>query len=209
MILNPIKEGLKVQVEIDTGSITGSRTRIDCYITKPEADRIEVTFPENKSEYLPYFQEGAAIKAFIYTFIGIMIVDSIVFDAPENGRMVIEYNEEHQTIQRRKYLRVAYNTDMYIVGEEGNIKTSTVDMSGGGVRFQSSALFTDMQNVSAQIRLVPFEPIIKVDGVIQKKSFFAENEYVLEFTQIDEHERDRIVHKCLEIEREQIQKLDY
>lgn len=204
MAPNPIKRGLKVVVELDTGSFTGSKTRIDCYIIEPEYDRLTVSFPESKNEFIPYLSEGTEIKAFIYSFTGIIIVDSIVFDAPYDGRMVIEYNEENHIIQRRKYLRMPYITDMFIIGNEQNIRTNTIDIGGGGVRFLSSHRFVDNESVSVQLKLAQFEPIIKVEGTILKKNFYKPDEYVIEFMKIAEADRDRIIKKCVALEREQL-----
>lgn len=203
MAPNPIKRGLKVVIELDTGSFTGSKTRIDCYIIEPEYDRLTVSFPESKSDFIPYLSEGTEIKAFIYSFTGIIIVDSIVFDSPYDGRMVIEYNEENHIIQRRKYLRMPYITDMFIVGAERNIRANTIDIGGGGVRFQCSEHLADMDSVSVQLKLAQFEPIIKVDGTILKKNFYKPDEYVLEFMKISEDDRERIVKKCVTLEKEQ------
>ncbi len=203
MAQNPIKRGLKVQVEIDTGSFTGTKTRIDCYIIEPEFDRLTVSFPESKLEFAPYLSEGTEIKAFIYSFTGILIIDSIVYDAPFDGKMVIEFNEQHQIIQRRKYLRMPYITDLYILDEAGNKRVDTIDIGGGGVRFSTSLPLKDSQQVTAQLRLEQFEPLIKIDGVILKKNFYKQNEYVLEFMQIKEQDRDKIIQKCVKIEQTQ------
>lgn len=206
MAQNPIKKGLKVQVEVDTGSFTGTKTRIDCYIVEPEGDRLTISYPESKAEFIPYLTEGTEIKIFVYSFTGIIIVDSIVYDAPFDGRMVIEFNEQHQVIQRRQYLRMPYITDLFIGKEDINIRANTVDIGGGGVRFLSEEPLKEMQEVKAQLRLAQFEPMIKIEGLILKKNFYKQNEYVLEFMQISEDNRNRIIQKCVQIEQTQNKK---
>ena len=200
MALNPIKRGLKVQVEFETGS---KRTILDTYILEPDSDRLTLSFPDSKREFAPYLREGTEIKAFIYTFTGIMIVNSIIYDSPFDGKFIIEFNEQHQIIQRRKYLRMPYITDFFIQREEGNIKANSVDIGGGGVRFITDYQLKAGQNYKIQLRLTPFEPMIKAEGIILKKNFYKSNEYVLEFMKIDEKERDKIVKKCLQIENAQ------
>ena len=118
-----VKKGQKVQVEVDTGI---SKTIIDCYILEPESDRLVLSFPASQKEYIPYLSEGTEIKAFVYSFTGIMIFDSIVFDSPFNGVFVIEFSNHHQVIQRRRYLRMPFITDFFIIGkdEEDNIKNN-------------------------------------------------------------------------------------
>ena len=206
MAQSPIKKGLKVVIELDTGSFSTSKTRIESYILEPEFDRLTVTFPPTKEEFAPYLSEGTEIKAFIYSFTGIIIVDSIVFDAPYEGKMVIEFNEQHQIIQRRKYLRMIYITDLYIEQEEGNLRVDTIDIGGGGVRFSTEKQFNNAQKITAKLRLAPFEPLIKIEGIILKKNFYKPNEYVFEFMEITESNRNKIIQKCVELERTQNKK---
>ena len=203
MVQNPIKRGQKVQIEVETGS---KKTIIDCYILEPDSDRLTLSFPASKNEFAPYLSEGTEIKAFLYSFTGIMIFESIVYDAPFDGKLVIEYNEQHQIIQRRKYFRMPYITDFFLVREEGNIKTQTVDLSGGGVRFLTDTNLKAEQIFNAQLRLTNFEPMIKMQGQILKKNFYKANEYVMEFTQIDEADRNKIIQKCIKIEQSQKRK---
>lgn len=200
MAINPIKRGLKVQVEFTTGS---KRNILETYILEPDYDRLTLSFPESKREFAPYLREGTEIKAFIYTFTGIIIVDSIVYDSPFDGQFVIEFNESHQVIQRRKYVRTPFIVDFFIQKEGGNIKTNTVDIGGGGVRFISDTPLKANDICHVQLRLNSFEPMIKAEGIILKKHFYRPNEYVLEFMIINENDRNKIIQRCLQIEREQ------
>ena len=68
MAQSPIKKGLKVVIELDTGSFSSSKTHIETYILEPEFDRLTVTFPPSKQEFAPYLSEGTEIKAFINSF---------------------------------------------------------------------------------------------------------------------------------------------
>lgn len=97
-----------------------------------------------------------------------------------------------------------YITDFFLERESGNIKTQTVDISGGGVRFLTDKLLASEQHFKAQLRLNNFEPMIKVEGHILKKNFYKTNEYVMEFAQIEEKDREKIIQKCRMIEFEQI-----
>ncbi len=203
MANNPIKRGLKVQIEFETGS---RKSRIDCYIINPDFDRLTLSFPESKKEFIPYLIEGTEIKAFIYTFSGIMIIDSIVFDAPFDGKFVIEFNEDQQVIQRRKYLRQPYMTDLYLESPDGNIRTMTIDIGGGGIRFSTDKVISNMQEFKSQLRLNAYEPMIKIIGFVQKKHFYKDDEYLFEFTQIAESDRNKIIQKCIQLEREQNKK---
>lgn len=199
MLKNPIKKGLKVQIEFNIGS---KRTIIDTYIITPESDRLVLSFPDEKREYAPYLREGSEIKAFVYTFNGIIIVESCVYDSPFDGSITIEFNEQHQIIQRRKYIRMPYITDFFIQRETNNIKSTTVDISGGGIRFFTDTELKAESIHKVQLRLTNHESMIKAEGIILKKNFYRPNEYVLEFMQIDEKDRDKIIQKCFTIEKE-------
>ena len=43
-------------------------------------------------------------------------------------------------------------------------------------------------------------------GFIEKKPYFKENEYLIQFEKIEEKTRNRIIQKCLELEAEKIRK---
>lgn len=200
MIRNPIKKGLKVQVEFETGS---KRNFLETYIVEPDSDRLTLSFPDSKREFAPYLREGTEIKAFVYTFTGIVIVDSIVYDSPFDGQFVIDFNENQRVIQRRKYIRTPFIMDFFIQREGGNIKTDTVDISGGGIRFTTETPLKINDICRVQLRLNSYEPMIKAEGIILKKHFYKPNEYALEFTIINENDRNKIIQKCLQLEKKQ------
>ena len=195
-----LKKGQKAQISFEIGS---KKHIMDTYIIEPDSDRLTVSFPDEKKEFMPFLCEGTEIKAFIYSYTGIIIVDSIVLDSPFNGQFVIEYNENPQIIQRRKHTRVMFNVDFFLQQEDGNIKTQTLDISGGGVRFTSEVPLTANEVFNIQLRINQYEPMIKAQGIILKKSNYRPNEYVLEFSTISERDRNRIIQKCSELEKEQ------
>src|SRR5574344_383396 len=200
MLRAPVKAGQKVQIEVQTGI---KKIIVDCYIIETDSDRLTLSFPESKREFAPYLSEGTEIKAFVYSFTGIMIVNSIVYDAPFDGRLTIEFNYDSQVIQRRKYVRMPYITDFIFELAETNLRTNTVDISGGGVRFLTDNYLKPESEYKANLRLEQYEPLIKVKGRILKKNFYKSNEYVMEFSAISEDDRNKIINKCLKIEREQ------
>ena len=200
MSIYQIKKGQKVQIMFYAGS---KKQIIDTYIVESDSDRLILAFPESKKEFIPYLVEGTEIKAFIYTYTGIIIIDSIVFDSPFDSQIVIEYNENQQVIQRRKYTRIPFNMDFFIQKEDGNIKTKTVDISGGGIRFISQTPLCANDNYKVQLRLTFYKKMIKAEGIILKKRIYQENEYVLEFTIIDEKDRNQIIQECKEAEKKQ------
>lgn len=193
-----IKKGLKVQIEFESGF--EKKSRIDCYIINFEEDRIELMYPATKEEYIPYLSEGTELKAFIYTFGGIQVLDSIVLNSPLED-FTIEYQEDTQIIQRRKYLRVPFITDVFITLPDGNKKSETLDISGGGIRFAFGEKLENQKLYNGSLRLEKYEPLIFFTGILSKKNFFKPDEYVIEFTEIDEKSRDKIIKKCIEMDR--------
>ena len=193
-----IKKGLKVQIEFESGF--GKKSRIDCYILDYEDDRIELMYPASKEEFIPYLSEGTELKAFIYTFGGIQVLDSIVLNSPLED-FTIEYHEDTQIIQRRKYLRVPLITELFITLPEGNKKSETLDVSGGGIRFAFGQTLENQKVYNGSLRLEKYEPLIFFTGIVSKKSFFKPDEYVIEFTEIDENSREKIIKKCVEVDR--------
>lgn len=193
-----LKRGLKVQIEFESGF--EKKSRIDCYITDFEDDRIELMYPASKEEFIPYLSEGTELKAFIYTFGGIQVLDSIVLNSPLED-FTIEYHEDTQIIQRRKYLRVPFITEVFIALPDGNKKSETLDISGGGIRFAFGERLENQKVYNGSLRLEKYEPLIFFTGIVTKKSFFKPDEFVIEFTEIDEKNREKIIKKCLELER--------
>ena len=196
--MTAIKRGLKVQIEFESGF--GKKSRIDCYILDYEDDRIELMYPASKEEFIPYLSEGTELKAFIYTFGGIQVLDSIVLNSPLED-FTIEYHEDTQIIQRRKYLRVPLITELFITLPEGNKKSETLDVSGGGIRFAFGETLENQKVYNGSLRLEKYEPLIFFTGIVSKKSFFKPDEYVIEFTEIDENSREKIIKKCVELDR--------
>ena len=196
--MTAIKRGLKVQIEFESGF--GKKSRIDCYILDYEDDRIELMYPASKEEFIPYLSEGTELKAFIYTFGGIQVLDSIVLNSPLED-FTIEYHEDTQIIQRRKYLRVPLITELFITLPEGNKKSETLDVSGGGIRFAFGETLENQKVYNGSLRLEKYEPLIFFTGIVSKKSFFKPDEYVIEFTEIDENSREKIIKKCVEVDR--------
>lgn len=193
-----IKKGLKVQIEFESGF--GKKSRIDCYILDYEDDRIELMYPASKEEFIPYLSEGTELKAFIYTFAGIQVLDSIVLNSPLED-FTIEYHEDTQIIQRRRYLRVPLIAELFIALPEGNKKSETLDISGGGIRFAFGQTLENQKVYNGSLRLEKYDSLIFFTGIVSKKSFFKPDEYVIEFTEIDEKNRERIIQKCVEVDR--------
>lgn len=202
--MSKIAKNTKVQIEFQTDS--KRRIFLDCYVEVSEKDRLVMRFPPKGMDFLPYLLEGSSVKAFIYTYTGIWIINSIIIESPDNGQVTIEFKEEHQVIQRRKYFRIYYSTDLYLEIEGRTTKLRTADISGGGVRFHSNEAIKTGEQYNGSMRLSSSEEAIPMMGRIFKKDFSKPDEYVFEFTAIVEREREKIIQKCILIERERNKK---
>lgn len=203
-MMKNIAKDTKVQIEF----LTDSRDRIflDCFVESSEVDRLNLRFPEKGEEYLHYLNEGSAVKTFIYTYTGIWILNSMIIDAPHDGIITIEFKEEHQVIQRRKYFRMFHRTDFYVYLPSKKVLTKTIDISGGGVRFQSDEVIKQGEQYNATLVLQQPMRQIPLMGRILKKNPNKHNEYVMEFTAIIEKERENIISYCILLEREKNKK---
>ena len=129
----------------------------------------------------------------------------MIIEPPKDGLLTLEFKEEHQVIQRRKYFRIFFVTDLYIYLPDKKIKTETIDISGGGVRFLSEEAIKQGEQYNAVLVLSENQEI-PVMGRILKKSPAKPKEYVMEFTAIIEKEREKIIKKCVLVERERNKK---
>lgn len=202
--MSKIAKDTKVQIEFLTES--KRRVFLDCYVMNSEKDRLVMRFPPKGNEFLPYLTEGAPIKAFIYTYTGIWIINSMIIEAPEDNIITVEFKEEHQVIQRRKYFRIFYQTEFVVEVGAKEILAKTVDISGGGVRFLSSQTIKTGEQYNAILTLTPGEKPIPLIGRIFRKDPSKLEEYVFEYTAIIEKEREKIIQKCIFLERERNKK---
>ena len=193
----------KVQIEFLTNA--KHKMFLDCYVETSEKDRMILKYPSKGGEYSDYLKEGTKVKAFIYTYTGIWIISSMIIEPPKDGLLTLEFKEEHQVIQRRKYFRIFFVTDLYIYLPDKKIKTETIDISGGGVRFLSEEAIKQGEQYNAVLVLGENQEI-PVMGRILKKSPAKPKEYVMEFTAIIEKEREKIIKKCVLVERERNKK---
>lgn len=202
--MSKIAKDTKVQIEF----LTESKRRIflDCYVSESQKDRLVMRFPPKGNEFLHYLMEGAPIKAFIYTYTGIWIINSMVIESPEDNIITIEFKEEHQVIQRRKYFRIFYVTDFTLEFAGRRLNTKTVDISGGGVRFLSEEVIKTGEQYNGALKLSVNEPPIKLIGRVFRKDSSKKEEYVFEYTAIVEKEREKIIQRCIFLERERNKK---
>lgn len=202
--MGEIKKDQKVKLLLAMAD--GSQKEVDCQTKEVYSDRISLTTPTDVLENAEYLDEGEEFVVKIFTPTGVKIFDTIVLDSPHEEEFIIEYAEIASEVQRREYVRVPIQVKI-VVQREGNSKgviASTLDVSGGGLRFTYDNELTPGEEVLVTLYF-PEMKIIQVKGIVIHNDFLPENVYVLAFTEINEMDRDRIIKKCFE---EQAKKLD-
>jgi len=202
--MGEIRKNQKVNLTFKMGD--DSEKEISCSIKEVYTDRLSLTTTDEVLEYAEYLSEGEELVAKIFTPVGVKIFNTIVLDSPSEPEFVVEFAEVSAEIQRREYSRVQLETKVVIQRNvRENIITSTIDISGGGIRFAYNGNFTPLEEVSITLYL-PEMKFIQAKGIIIKNNHLPENVHILSFSEINEHDRDRIMKKCFEIQTQTLRK---
>ncbi|MFA6989695.1 MAG: PilZ domain-containing protein [Candidatus Gastranaerophilaceae bacterium] len=203
MRLREFKIGQQAKVKYSISSI--QLIEVICTITRAEIDRICLDFPIQYSELAHYFYEGQEVEVELFTNKGIRKYNSIVIYSPLEGEFVVEYYEDASKIQRREYVRADAMCDLVLYTDKETIKTQTINISGGGLRFYAKKEFTvgDTWNFNLYLpqKPVPVHGSGKIIYMLKKETSYDYS--VIEFKNIKEMERNRIMRTCFEIEAEE------
>ena len=196
--MKTLKAGQKVNIEFfDENKDVKS---LDCEITVVEYDRLYLKSENQDINLLKCLNEGSSICVFIYTGSGIRYFKSIVLASPFDG-FVVEYPNEFENIQRRKFVRAKWENEAIVVRNKGeSFKVETLDIGGEAIRFKSPKKLEQNEMVSLRLCIDKFMPSIIIEGRIDKKIHFDENEYLFYYVNINENNRNKIIKKCLEIQ---------
>ncbi len=200
-----ISKDTKVRIEFDDSA--KNTQSVECYVVDIQPDRLILSFPADGRKYLQYLGEGESVKAYIYSYSGILILNPMIIEAPKEENLItIEFKEEQQVIQRRQYFRICWETDFSIIVDGKKLDVRTIDVSGGGVRFLCKEEIKTGEIYKGALRISSVDDPVELTGRVFKKNPDRKNEYVFEYTQIEEKQRERIIKKCVLIERERIRK---
>lgn len=197
--MGDIKPNQKVKLFLDSMDVI-----IDCSVKSHDNDRIVLDFDKNILEYAEYLQEGDEIGVKIFTPVGIIVFDSMILNSPLEKEFVIECVESSPKVQRREYARVPFQTK--IILEKSNktlLIAQTIDISGGGIKFltkeEDNNAFLPEEKVKITLYM-PEEKSINTRARIVENPHIPKNNHVLQFLDIDESERERIIKKCFELQ---------
>ncbi len=191
-----VKSGQKVQLEFYTSP--SEKMQIMCRIKFVDKDRLTLSYPDQIMRFCEFLTEGTEIRAFVFTEANIQILDSIVITAPNEDAFEIEYPEDYRTIQRRAYIRENLSYKIIIQTDSSTNSGLTKDMGGGGFRFVSEEQIQENSYIAVWISIDESMPSVKCHGKVSRKAHFKPNEYLMEFTEISEKDRNIIIKKCIE-----------
>lgn len=197
-----IKPAQRVRIGVEAPN--GQILQFYSYIKQIMPDRLRLIYSKKKEVYTKYLDEGALLKLSIYTPGGIVLLSSIVLEAPEECEFEVEFSplKNAKRIQRRKYVRAVANYRVIIEQDNETFTGLTQDIGGGGVRFVCDSYICESE-VTSKLFL-PGIGGINIKGDVLKQPHYKPNEYLLLFTGIEESDRSKIIQKCLEIETRSI-----
>lgn len=190
-----IKLGQKVQLEFNTSS--SEKMQIMCNIQKIEHDRLMLKYPDQLMKFSNYLTEGTEIRAYVFTEANIQVLDSIIISAPYDKEFEIEYPDDYRTIQRRAYIRENLIYKIILQNDKITATGITKDMGGGGFRFTTQDKLEPNTYMMIWINFDDNSPSIKCHGKLSQKNHFKPDEYLIEFTEISERDRNQIIKKCI------------
>jgi c-di-GMP-binding flagellar brake protein YcgR len=198
--MKEIEESQKAKVSFKLPDNT--EKDIFCTVKKIFKDRISLAFPPEALTYAEYLKEGDEIPVSVYTPNGVNIFESMILDSPLESDFMIEYSGDYMHIQRRQYTRSELETKIIVIREENeNIITKTMDIGGGGVRFEYNGRFKFNENVQIRLFLPLQLKAISAQGyIIPHVEYLPKNQHVVYFTSITKEDRQKIVKKCYELE---------
>ncbi len=197
-IMYELEKGQKVRLRFDMSSLR--EESITCVVKWFEDDRVALVFPENQENIAKNLFEGKELEAILYTDSGIYVFDSVVINSPLEHDFVIEIPDDKKRIQRRDYIRAAFNLKMFLMQENRQLETKTVNIGGGGIRFLVKEELKP-EDVWNFMLYLPDNTFVKGRGIILY-SFLQGNTIVsvIKFSDISETDRNRIIKKCFEEE---------
>ncbi len=177
----------------------GIEMELDCFINDIEDDRLGLDYPADAETLKKYLEEGTPIDVKIFTPSGLMVFESVVINSPDEG-FVVEYVEDAVVIQRRDYSRSPLKTKLELKLRTETFVASTIDISGGGIKFFSKEDLNPEEVVTGKLYLKNYDVPARFEAVILDNPSLQPDEYTLAFTNIDEKERDKIIKTCFAID---------
>ena len=178
----------------------GIEMELDCIVKAIYDDRLALEYPDDAETLKQYLEEGTPIDVKVFTPSGLMVFESMVINSPDEDDFIVEYVEDAVVIQRRDYSRSPLKTKLTLELSKEVFIASTIDISGGGIKFCSKEELEPEQVVRGKLYLRNFDTPATFEAVILDNPSLQPDEYTLAFTNIDEKERDKIIKTCFAID---------
>ncbi len=194
--MKEIKSGQKVKVTFQTVS---SKEDVLCSIKWWEDDRVGLLYPPDKDYLIKFLPEEKELSVLLFSDKGILSFKSVVIESPANVDFVIEIPEEPEVIQRRGYLRVPTYMKFLITNRTKAVNCEAVDISGGGLKFICKERLA--VNTVWSMSLTLNQEHIKITGkILHCNEMDKKFAYAVEFTDINENTRSKIIKYCFDQE---------
>lgn len=202
--MNKISKDEKATIFFDGEN--GIEMELDCIVKEIFKDKLELDYPDDAQTLKQYLEDGTPIDVKVYTPSGLLVFESTVLSSPDSDKFVVEYVEDAVVIQRRDYSRSPLKTKLTLELSKEVFIASTIDISGGGIKFFSKEELEPEQVVRGKLYLRNFDTPAVFEAVILDNPSLQPDEYTLAFTNIDEKERDKIIKTCFDIDMQNRQK---
>lgn len=195
--MNELLEGQKVKIFFN---VENERKEMECYVKEVFSDRVSLTLPKGIMQYVDYLGEGMEIFMKVFTLAGMQMFESIILNSPLECDFMVEYEKDALLIQRREYSRFKTETELIIYCEEEEIEATTVNISGGGLKFYCKKPLNNQELLSGTVCFheegsVDFKGKILTDNVNEPSE-----EYAIMFTDIKEEDRNKLIKICSKLQ---------
>lgn len=198
--------GLPVELHVLEGDYKGHhKTHVDEVGQK----RISVYAPQSEGTIIP-LKEGTRVEIIFWDDVASYTMDSVIVQriAVPVPIFVLEFADDIRRVQRRNFVRIAafYPITFQVVEKTGLSdvkKANMLDLSGGGMRFQAKEKLDKGTILYAYLELpsgtlgTPGR-VCRVEPIENTKKFSVS----VDFYQISERDRDRIVRCVFDIQRD-------
>lgn len=197
--------GLAVDVVVSEGDLAGQyKTHLDEVGEKI----LSIFAPVVQGELIP-LREGTPVELIFWDEVAAYVIETTIIQriAVPVPLFVLELPDEINRVQRRNYVRVSayYPLSFRYVNRQGlsnPIQGTMIDLSGGGMRFQTSekvdkgAILLANLDLPSGIMQVSAR-VCRVDKIEDSKNYSIS----VDFYQISERERDRIIRCVFDLQR--------
>lgn len=191
--MNLLSEEQKIALIFQKGE---NLIEILCTIEKIYDDRLELALPQYFMRYIDSLQVNSKVTAKVFTKLGTIDFNSVIIKSPLEDEFVIEldYNALKLTTGENIPM-VAAVEPIYIQKDDENLSTTTLQLSTEYVKFTSSKLKFNINDViNATLNLPGDYGIINFKAIISEIDDVFDDEYKASFTTITEIDKQNLLY---------------